>query len=100
MLQQFQPGKASQPSGLATGIRSRNNSVPANGLVALSDISASMQVPIVHDIASLRHFLASYQKQLLLPIELPAIQRAFDTPAARSSRTSRSSTGNSQTKPR
>ncbi|HXT12907.1 MAG TPA: urease accessory UreF family protein [Candidatus Angelobacter sp.] len=50
----------------------------ANGLVALSDISASMQVPIVHDLASLRLFLTTYQKQLLLPIELPAIQRAFD----------------------
>src|SRR6185312_8342900 len=50
----------------------------ANGLVALSDISTSMQVPLVHDLASLKHFLASYQKQLLLPIELPAIQRAFD----------------------
>lgn len=50
----------------------------ANGLVALSDISVSMQVPLVHDLASLKHFLASYQKQLLLPIELPAIQRAFD----------------------
>jgi len=50
----------------------------ANGLVALSDISTSMQVPLVHDLASLKHFLVSYQKQLLLPIELPAIQRAFD----------------------
>jgi len=50
----------------------------ANGLVALSDISASLQIPIVHDLASLKHFLVSYQNQLLLPIELPAIQRAFD----------------------
>ncbi len=37
-----------------------------------------MQVPLVHDLPSLRHFLTTYQKQLLLPIELPAIQRAFD----------------------
>ena len=50
----------------------------ANGLVALSDISAAMRVPLVHNLPSLKHFLASYQKQVLLPIELPAIQRAFD----------------------
>ncbi len=37
-----------------------------------------MQVPLVHDLPSLRNFLTCYQKQLLLPIELPAIQRAFD----------------------
>lgn len=49
-----------------------------NGLAALSDISASMQVPLVHDLPSLRLFLTAYQKQLLLPIELPAILRAFD----------------------
>lgn len=49
-----------------------------NGLAALSDISASMRVPLVHDLPSLRIFLESYQRQLLLPIELPAIQRAFD----------------------
>jgi urease accessory protein UreF len=49
-----------------------------NGLVALSEVSASMQTPLVHDLPSLRHFLASYQQQILLPVELPAIQRAFD----------------------
>jgi len=50
----------------------------ARGLAALSDISASMQVPLVHNLPSLRHFLVTYQKQVLLPIELPAVQRAFD----------------------
>jgi urease accessory protein UreF len=50
----------------------------ANGLVALSDVSASMQIPIVHNLSSLRNFLHQYQKQILLPHELPAIQRAFD----------------------
>jgi urease accessory protein UreF len=50
----------------------------ANGLAALSELSAFMQVPIVHDGASLRRFLLDYQKQILLPLELPAIQRAFD----------------------
>jgi len=42
------------------------------------EISASLKVPLVHDLASLRRFLLDYQKQILLPHELPAIQRAFD----------------------
>src|ERR1019366_4856381 len=50
----------------------------ANGLAALGDVSASVKVGPVHDLPSLRNFLASYQKQILLPHELPAIQRAFD----------------------
>jgi urease accessory protein UreF len=50
----------------------------ANGLVALSEISAFLQIPLVHDWVSLRRFLLDYQKHILLPLELPAIQRAFD----------------------
>jgi urease accessory protein UreF len=50
----------------------------ANGLVALSEVSTSMQIPLVHDRASLRRFLLEYQKHILLPHELPAIHRAFD----------------------
>lgn len=50
----------------------------ANGLAALSELSASVRVAPVHDLPSLRNFLATYQKQILLPHELPAIQRAFD----------------------
>ena len=49
-----------------------------NGLAALRDVSRSMQVPVVHDFASLKLFLETYQRQILLPHELPAIQRAFD----------------------
>jgi urease accessory protein UreF len=49
-----------------------------NGLVALSEVSVSVQVKPVEDLKSLRVFLASYQKQILLPFELPAIQQAFD----------------------
>jgi urease accessory protein UreF len=49
-----------------------------NGLVALSDVSASMQIPIVHDLNSLRRFLRDYQTRILLRHELPAIQRSFD----------------------
>lgn len=49
-----------------------------HGLVALSEISAAMQIPIVRDLPSLRRFLHDYQKHILLPHELPAIHRAFD----------------------
>ena len=49
-----------------------------NGLAALGEISAFMQAPTVQDLVSLRRFLLDYQKQILLPVELPAIQRAFD----------------------
>jgi urease accessory protein UreF len=50
----------------------------ANGLAALSEVSAAMHIPHVHDLASLRRFLHQYQTHILLPHELPAIQRAFD----------------------
>src|SRR5438270_9865229 len=78
MWQQFQPAQGEPTDWLGNWHPLAEQLGSANGLVALSDISASMQVPLVHDLASLKHFLASYQKQLLLPIELPAIQRAFD----------------------
>jgi len=78
MLQQFQPAQGEPTDWLGDWHPLAEQLGSANGLVALSDISASMQVPLVHDLPSLRFFLTSYQKQLLLPIELPAIQRAFD----------------------
>jgi urease accessory protein UreF len=49
-----------------------------NGLTALKEVSLSLQVPQVDNVATLRRFLENYQKQILLPHELPAIQRAFD----------------------
>lgn len=78
MLQQFQPAQGEPTEWLGNWHPLAEQLGSAHGLAALSDISVAMQVPVVHDLASLRHFLASYQKQLLLPIELPAIQRAFD----------------------
>ena len=48
----------------------------ANGLVALGSISASLRLRPVQDLPSLRRFLRSYQAQILLPLELPAIQAA------------------------
>jgi urease accessory protein UreF len=77
-VQPFQPAQGEPTDWLGNWHPLAEQLGSANGLVALGDISASMQVPLVHDLASLKHFLASYQKQLLLPIELPAIQRAFD----------------------
>ena len=49
-----------------------------HGLVALNDVSTSMQVPVVRDLPSLRRFLEDYHQHILIPHELPAIQRAFD----------------------
>jgi urease accessory protein UreF len=77
-VQPFQPAQGEPTDWLGNWHPLAEQLGSANGLVALSDISASIQVPLVHDLASLKHFLTSYQKQLLLPIELPAIQRAFD----------------------
>jgi urease accessory protein UreF len=77
-MQPFQPAQGEPTDWLGDWHPLAEQLGSANGLVALSDISNSMQVPLVHDLPSLRFFLTSYQKQLLLPIELPAIQRAFD----------------------
>jgi urease accessory protein UreF len=77
-VQPFQPAQGEPTDWLGDWHPLAEQLGSANGLVALSDISASMQVPVVHDLDSLRNFLTTYQKQLLLPIELPAIQRAFD----------------------
>jgi urease accessory protein UreF len=50
----------------------------ADGLLAPGEVSASLQISPVRDVPSLRRFLKAYQTNLLLPFELPAIQRAFD----------------------
>ncbi len=49
----------------------------AEGLVALSTASHSLQLSNVDSVPSLLRFLESYQSQVLIPFELPAIQRAF-----------------------
>lgn len=48
-----------------------------NGLAALSDMWVSLQAQPVRDLPSLRNFLRQYQTHVLLPLELPAIQKAF-----------------------
>lgn len=49
----------------------------AEGLVALSTASHSLQLSNVDSVQSLLHFLEAYQAHILIPFELPAIQRAF-----------------------
>ena len=49
-----------------------------DGLVALSEVSAALRITPVQDLPSLRRFLHDYQSRILVPLELPAIQRAFD----------------------
>ncbi|HXJ73121.1 MAG TPA: urease accessory UreF family protein [Candidatus Dormibacteraeota bacterium] len=49
----------------------------AEGLVSLSTASHSLHLRNVDSVASLLQFLESYQAQILIPHELPAIQRAF-----------------------
>jgi urease accessory protein UreF len=49
----------------------------ADGLVTLTTASDFLRVPHVQDLASLVAFLRAYKEQLLLRVELPAIQRAY-----------------------
>ena len=42
----------------------------------LGSVSASLRLAPVHNLPSLRQFLRDYQSQILLPVELPAIQDA------------------------
>lgn len=48
-----------------------------DGLIALSTASHSLQLSHVSSVASLLQFLEGYQAQVLIPHELPAIQRAY-----------------------
>ena len=48
-----------------------------DGLIALSSLSASFRVQPLDDLPALRRFLTAYHAAVLLPVELPAIQRAY-----------------------
>jgi urease accessory protein UreF len=76
--QQFQPALGEPTDWLGDWHPLAEQLGSANGLAALSEVSASVRVGPVHDLPSLRNFLRTYQKEILLPIELPAIHRAFD----------------------
>ena len=49
----------------------------AEGLVTLSTASHSLQLKHVESVPTLLRFLEAYQSQILIPHELPAIQRAY-----------------------
>jgi urease accessory protein UreF len=78
MWQQFQPVLGEPAEWLGDWHPLVEQLGSTNGLAALSEVSASVRVAPVQDLTSLRNFLATYQTQILLPHELPAIQRAFD----------------------
>ncbi|HZR17316.1 MAG TPA: urease accessory UreF family protein [Verrucomicrobiae bacterium] len=48
----------------------------ADGLLTLGSVSSELRLPPVHDVASLERALREYQAQIVLPLELPAIQAA------------------------
>jgi urease accessory protein UreF len=48
-----------------------------DGLVALSSLAVSFRVQPLNDLPALRRFLEAYHAAVLLPVELPAIQRAY-----------------------
>ena len=49
----------------------------AEGLITLSTASHSLQLKHVESVPTLLRFLEAYQSQILIPYELPAIQRAY-----------------------
>jgi urease accessory protein UreF len=49
----------------------------AEGLVTLGSASALLRLPPVRDLSSLRRFLRNYQRHILVPLELPAIEEAY-----------------------
>ncbi len=49
----------------------------ADGLVTLSSVSTALRLPQVDSLPALNNFLEAYVAQILLPIELPGICRAF-----------------------
>lgn len=48
----------------------------ADGLLTLGSVSTELRLPPVHDAVSFERALREYQLQILLPLELPAIQAA------------------------
>src|SRR5690242_8988435 len=46
----------------------------ADGLVTLASASALLRLKSIHSVSSLRQFLRNYQRRILFPLELPAIE--------------------------
>lgn len=57
-----------------------------DGLVTLAAAAGSLRVPEVTSVESLVAFLGAYKKQLLLALELPSIQRAYQHASANQTR--------------
>ena len=49
----------------------------AEGLLSLASVSGSLQVLPINSVDALRAFLQGYQSQILFPLELSVIERAF-----------------------
>ena len=78
MWQQFQPvmGEPAEWLGDLHPLVEQLGST--HGLAALGEVSASLRIAPVHDLSTLRCFLRDYHREILLPVEWPAIRRAFD----------------------
>lgn len=50
----------------------------ADGLASLHELADSLAIRPINNLAALHQFLRCYHERILLPQELPAIQRAFD----------------------
>ena len=48
------------------------------GIATLDEMSAALQARPVNSLPALRRFLHSYQARVLVPVELPAVHRAFE----------------------
>jgi urease accessory protein UreF len=77
MWKQMQTAPGEPAEWLGDGRRLVEQLGSAHGLVALSAVSAGLRIEPVRDQPSLRRFLQDYHRQLLVPVELPAIERAF-----------------------
>src|SRR5271166_4545082 len=78
MWKQLQPAVGEPAEWLGDGHPLVEQLGSPHGLVALGNVAASLDLSPVRDLTSLRRFLHDYYQALLLPVELPAIRRAFD----------------------
>ena len=65
-----------RPNGWAIGIRWPSSSARQTVCSRLGRISSELRLPPVQDTSSLECALREYQVQIMLPVELPAIQAA------------------------
>jgi urease accessory protein UreF len=78
MWKQMQTAPGEPADWLGDGRRLVERLGSAHGLLAPGAVSASLRLEPVVDLPSLRRFLQEYHRQLLVPVELPAIERAFN----------------------